>query len=121
MNRLSIQLQQAPPAFAPGDVIEGRAEWTLEQPADAVIVRLFWFTEGKGERDVGIADEVRFDHPPAQYTSEFQFTAPEEPWSYDGSLLSIQWGIEVVCEGNRDSERVILVIAPNRSTVRPAS
>jgi hypothetical protein len=120
MNPLSIQLQHDPPAFAPGDVIEGRAEWTLEQPADAVLVRLFWFTEGKGGRDVGIVDEVRFDHPPATYASEFRFTAPQEPWSYDGTLLSIQWGIEIVCKGRKDTERVLLVIAPNRTAVRPA-
>ena len=45
--------------------------------------------------------------------------APQEPWSYDGTLISIQWGIEILCIDRRDNERVLLVIAPNRTAVRP--
>jgi len=118
MSQLSVRLLNGS-AFQPGEAIQGQVSWSLERSPDWVKVRLFWFTEGKGDRDVGIADDVSFDHPPAQYDSEFHFTAPAEPWSYDGTLLSIQWAIEVVCKGEKDIERTLLVIAPNRTAVTP--
>jgi hypothetical protein len=88
------------PAFRPGEVIQGSIEVT--PPADLncrhLYARLRWHTEGRGDRDEGVAaqedlfqGQLRGGVPHYQ---RFQFTAPGEPWSYSGHYVNLIWEVE---------------------------
>ena len=54
MNLIEVTIQDGYTSFRPGDVVEGTVMWQLDPPPGEVEARLFWFTRGKGTRDVVI-------------------------------------------------------------------
>jgi len=90
--------------YQPGEVMHGDV---LVVPEDnfncrRLIVRLQWHTEGRGNRDKGVADEqVLFRGEMKQgmpYQHSFQFILPNEPWSYAGHYINIVWEVVVVID-----------------------
>jgi hypothetical protein len=113
MSALTIELDQGRRTYRPGEVVSGRARWTLVEPAPArVLVRLFWRTSGRGTEDLEIIEEVRFDAPAARESRPFRFTLPEGPYGFSGKLISVIWGIELVVEPGDASTNVELVVGP---------
>ncbi len=51
---LTLTLNQDPNTIVPGQLIEGTAGWSLPDAPRSALIRLFWYTEGKGTRDVGV-------------------------------------------------------------------
>ena len=98
--------------FSPGEAIEGVASWRLDAPPQSVEVRLFWYTKGKGTRDVGVVQLVSVATPGAAGEERFEIFAPQGPPSFSGRLVSLQWALELVVEPGSLAERVELVIAP---------
>jgi hypothetical protein len=117
MSQLKIATRENQTVFRPGDEISGAAGWQLDQPAKRVEIRLFWHTDGKGTKDVGIADSVRFDNPQPEEARPFKFVAPCHPWSFSGRLVSLLWALEIVVEPGPDSARFDLVISPTGGEV----
>jgi hypothetical protein len=84
----------------PGSPLEGSV--TITPAADLacqnVFIRLRWHTEGRGTRDQKTAAEsslfqgVLPANQPAVFA--FRFTAPVEPWSYQGRHVNIVWELE---------------------------
>ena len=97
-------------AFAPGDTISGRVHWTCDEAPAWLELRLFWYTEGKGTQDVGVAAQERFSDPGTGGERPFSFRAPALPLSCSGRLVSIRWALELV--GGDDVPRVEVVIGP---------
>jgi len=94
-------------AFLPGEVVKGMATVTPEKDVQAkrVAIQLVWYTEGRGDRDMGIIEELpggggllTAGMPISQ---GFQFTLPMEPWSFSGELVNIVWAIRVVIEPDK--------------------
>lgn len=114
MNDLRLETEGDRRAFAPGEVLRGIASWQLESPPKRVEVRLLWFTTGKGTMDVGVVDTVAFDQPAQLDSQIFEFTLPNGPYAFAGSLITLQWAIELVPVGVKvkDPPRVELVVAP---------
>jgi hypothetical protein len=92
------------PVFRPGEVIQGSLQVTPTSDLNCrhLFARLHWQTEGRGDRDQGIAAEedlfqgqLRGGVP---YYQRFHFTAPSEPWSYSGHYVSIVWEVEVTVD-----------------------
>jgi hypothetical protein len=98
-------------AFSPGEAIEGVASWRLDAPPQSVEVRLFWYTKGKGTRDVGVAQVVNPPTTAAAAEVQFKVVAPQAPPSFSGRLISLQWALELVIEPGSLAERVDLTIA----------
>lgn len=98
--------------FRPGETIEGDVSWLLDADAEAIEVRLFWFTSGKGSRDVEIVDSSRTVSPGKNGTLPFRLTAPNGPYSFSGKLITLSWAIELVVEPGGANERLDLVIGP---------
>ena len=112
MSAVRIGTRDERTAFRPGETIEGAIGWELPEPPQTIEVRLFWHTRGKGTEDIEVVDQVRFDQPAAQGAEPFRFTAPDQPYSFSGRLISVLWSLEVVVLRGGPSASVDLVIAP---------
>ncbi len=109
---LTIHTNDGGSWFKPGELIEGRASWHLDGDTDAVEIRLFWHTSGKGSQDVGIVRVLRDDSPDPSGQREFSIRAPEGPYSFSGKLITLSWAIELVALPSGETERLDLRIGP---------
>ena len=109
---LTIHTNDGGTWFKPGELIEGRASWHLDGEADAVEIRLFWYTSGKGSQDVGIVRVLRDDSPGPSGHRDFSIRAPEGPYSFSGKLITLSWAIEMVALPSGETERLDLRIGP---------
>ncbi len=109
----AIKLDQQPPHYAAGENITGELTWS-ELPADCsgLELRLFWYTSGKGDRDLEVVAKTRLKHPGPEGRTRFEFSSPLAPYSFSGKLISLIWGIEAVPLPSGESCLIELVIAP---------
>lgn len=98
--------------FKPGETIKINVEWYLDDEADAVEVRLFWYTEGKGTQDVGLIQTGRIGRPELAGNRSFQMRVPRGPYSFSGRLITLAWAIEAVVLPSGDTERLDLTVGP---------
>ena len=98
--------------FKPGETVEGKVSWHLEDDADAIEIRLFWYTEGKGSQDVEVVDEKRIANPNLHGDRSFRFRVPGEPYSFSGKLITLAWAIELVVLPGGETERMDLLLGP---------
>ncbi len=112
MSTLKIGTYEGRTAFRPGDEVAGKVLWILDKPAKAVELRLFWYTEGKGTRDVEVVDRARFEAPELRGQRDFRFTLPEAPYSFYGRLIWLLWVLELVVLPSEETERLSITVSP---------
>ena len=112
MEVIEIETDGGHDAFAPGEAIAGTVSWQLDAPPDAVEVRLFWYTRGKGTTDVQVVKAQHFAAPGSAGRRTFKFVLPAEPYSFSGKLISLIWALEAVVQPGERSARRELVVAP---------
>jgi len=112
MGKLNIELNDAKNAFAPGEQVEGRIEWSLDANPNALTLSLLWYTSGKGTRDVGVLCTKRIDSPGALGSDRFSFTLPAGPYSFSGKLISLIWALELTCTPGSDTVREEIIVSP---------
>ena len=117
-DQLRLEMLDDRIKFRPGATIEGIAALELERPVRHLHVHLCWHTEGRGTEDAAVVDTVTFDDPKPIDAQIFRFTAPNGPYSYDGSLIAIQWRIEIEAKGVKTTPHVPLVISPTAEKYR---
>ena len=98
--------------FKPGERVDGTASWHLDADAEALELRLFWYTSGKGSQDVGIVRVLRTERPDTSGFREFSIRVPEAPYSFSGKLITLAWGIELVAVPSGETERLDILIGP---------
>lgn len=117
MNSLHIALAGEDQGYRPGDSLESEARWQLDEMPDRLEVRVFWYTEGKGDEDVGVVDSFVLAN--SQSGSErFQFWLPEGPYSFSGKLITLHWGIELIAEPQHEAQLVNFVLSPTGRELR---
>lgn len=94
---ITIQLHRD--RFSPGERLSGHVHWQLEREPREVRIRLFWRTSGRGTEDVAVVAEQVLDRPAGQQGADFAFALPLEPYSFEGQLVALHWGIEVLAGG----------------------
>jgi hypothetical protein len=109
---LTLHTDEGRTWFRPGEVIRGEASWQLEEEAEAVEIRLFWYTSGKGTRDVEVVDSLRTASAGPSGARSFSLRAPDGPYSFSGTLITLAWAIELVVDPGGATERLDLVIGP---------
>jgi hypothetical protein len=123
---IRIETRDGVTAFRPGDEIAGTVRWRLDQPPRSLELRLFWYTQGKGDQDVGVVASLSLAEPglegrserPSEGLSEgsrsFEFRLPAGPYSFSGHLISLLWALEAVAEtaGHTQAERREIVVSP---------
>ena len=130
---------EAPARVLPGELLEGVVRWQLERAPDAAVLRLSWTTAGAGLTDEHVVETVDIAGlPPADPTGavaegpyrgvqasdalapgplkardarRFRLRAPPSPPSFRGSLIRLDWRLEVVA-GRETSATHPLTIAP---------
>lgn len=102
----------------PGEEVSGRVVWSLDTPPEAVEMRLFWHTSGKGTQDVEIVWDLRIDDPATSGERSFSFALPLGPYSFSGSLITLEWALEFVALPSGETERVRLIVAPVPAELR---
>lgn len=107
---LTLQTTDGGMWFKPGDLVEGRASWHLEEEAEAIEVRLFWYTSGKGTQDVEVVRSLSVDQPGTSGHRDFNIRVPEGPYSFSGKLITLAWAIELVALPTGETERLDLRI-----------
>ena len=118
MDRIEVSIHDGRLSFLPGETIEGTVSWFLDATPRSVELRLFWYTNGKGDQDVEIAATFPFEAPGAEDRRSFRLEAPAEPWSFSGKLISLSWALEAVAEPGAKAGRIEILISPTGSEVR---
>ena len=90
--------------FEAGGYLRGSVQVTPVSDLDCrhLFARLVWRTEGRGDRDRGVAAEMDLFqgllHAGSVTHHTFHFTLPQEPWSYAGYYVNIIWELEIVID-----------------------
>lgn len=112
MDKLSIALNEDKTAFAPGETVHGTIPWNLDANPRHLELSLFWYTIGKGTRDVGVVETVRFDEPGTCGSKDFSFTLPDRPYSFSGKLISLIWALELTSSPGSETIRREITLSP---------
>lgn len=120
MNLIEVQIRDGYTAFRPGDVVEGTVRWQLEPGPAEIEARLFWYTLGKGDQDIGIVETIPYGNPVPTDRRQFRFRLPEGPYSFSGKLISLAWAVEVVAHPGDVAGRAEITVSPTGDEIRLA-
>jgi hypothetical protein len=112
MDKLRIILHEEKTVFAPRETIRGVIEWNLDANPRRLDLSLFWYTAGKGTRDIGLVHNVGFNDPGTRGSKDFSFALPDGPFSFSGKLISVIWAIELTCSPGSETARREMVLSP---------
>lgn len=112
MDHLQIHLREDKASYAPCETVEGTIQWNLDGNPRCLELALFWYTAGKGTRDVGVVNSLKFDAPGAFGQQDFAFDLPDGPYSFSGKLISLIWAVELTSSPGGESVRREFVVSP---------
>ena len=123
MTTLNVSLDKDLRWYRPGETISGTISWFGEKEIETAEVNLCWYTQGKGTEDAAI---VRFFSVPSPQRSDsrsFEFTVPNGPYSFSGTLISLRWTLELIVQPSGESQRIDILVSPNAGeiTLEPVS
>lgn len=118
MSLIQVQIRDGYTAFHPGDVVEGTVLWQLEPGPAEIEARLFWYTTGKGDQDIGIVETLPFANPGPTDRRQFRFHLPAGPYSFSGKLISLEWAVEVVAQPGDVAGRAEFTLSPTGDEIR---
>ena len=99
---ISIQLFGHKPAYPPGSLL--RCDYQIDaveaHAIQAVEASVIWYTDGKGDEDMGVhyfERRVPADAPEndLRQLRSFAVDLPNTPFSYEGEILQIRWCVRV--------------------------
>ncbi len=95
---ISLQILNPQSYFAPGDVLRCESQVDAVDPDDVLAVEssILWYTEGKGDEDLGVHYFERrvpgdADDGDLCRLHRFQAALPNSPLSYNGLIVKIRW------------------------------
>jgi hypothetical protein len=109
---LQILTDEGATSFMPGGSITGEVRWSTADDAEALELRLFWYTSGRGTDDVGVVAAQPIDNPGSSGSRRFAFKVPEGPYSFSGKLITLAWALELVQLPNQATTRLDLLVSP---------
>lgn len=112
MNELSVELDEGRTVYRPGDAVRGTAMWKLDEPPDAIEIRLGWYTEGKGTTDAAIVHTLHEERPGRSGSNPFEFELPPGPYSFSGSLITLVWTVELAIEPDGEHASATIIVSP---------
>jgi hypothetical protein len=94
---VSLQFDRADRRYEPGDWIAARyrIEGLGDEPIEAVEHSVLWYTEGKGEEDMGVHFFERATDGKTATDGDgavsFRTRLPASPLSYEGVIVKVRW------------------------------
>ena len=98
---ISIKLHNASRQYQAGSILSGESQIDAVDPTEleAVETSVLWYTEGKGDEDLGVHHFERVTAEAAGATlhelRQFSTKLPNSPRSYEGVLVKIRWCVRV--------------------------
>ena len=97
---VTVQFDRADRRYGPGDPLTARhrIEGLGDDRIQAVEHSVLWYTEGKGEEDLGVHFFERVEDRPAAEgdgTMAFQTKLPASPLSYEGVIVKVRWCVRI--------------------------
>lgn len=111
-EKLKIIIDDDKRNFFPGETISGEVKWSFPECPDSVELRLFWYTQGKGDGDIGIVETVGFAPLSPAESHKFRIILPDSPYSFSGRLISLCWALELVSKSPASTAREEIVLSP---------
>ncbi|HBL29737.1 MAG TPA: hypothetical protein DD490_23115 [Acidobacteria bacterium] len=119
---LRVETNDGSTSFRPGDLVEGTVRWQGAEPPEGVELRLFWYTEGRGDQDLEVVETIPFANPGAHDRRSFRLRLPEGPYSFSGKLITLAWALEAVAQPGDRAGNLPLVVSPTgRELLLPAA
>ena len=112
MEFLRIELENREMRIKPLSTLEGHVEWALEKAPEKIELRLLWFTEGRGSRDIGVVSRRSFENQPEMGRQSFSIKTPEGPYSFEGRLITLRWILEAAVDPGDMVTREDLLFGP---------
>jgi hypothetical protein len=105
-----VALDREPAAYQPEEAIAGgfRLPPDVAREAEAVELSVLWYTEGKGDEDLGthFFERIEEERELAALDGPRRFSArlPDGPLSYDGVIVKVCWcvRVRVFCRGGEE-------------------
>lgn len=101
-EEVTVRFHRDPPDYGPGEELSGWFAWRGEAApeAEAIEWSVLWFTEGKGDEDLGVHHFRRLgpegqSPPPSGREHPFAIRLPRSPLSYDGLIVKVCWVVRV--------------------------
>lgn len=94
-----IHVQTDQSQLAVGEQVRALVSWQHEGAPVDLKVQLRWYTEGRGDTNAGIVDEIVYaaTQGPIPPQVEATFTIPTTgPVTYDGHLIRVRWHVRAV-------------------------
>ncbi|MBP7633626.1 hypothetical protein KBA41_05625 [Candidatus Ozemobacteraceae bacterium] len=117
MPEPTMHLEIPGTGLKPGEELRGRAVWNLAAAPQKLEIRLFWYTRGRGTRDVGVVECQTIARPGITGEEAFTFHLPDGPYSFSGKLISVIWAVELVADEETVGERAEFILAPDRREI----
>ncbi len=114
-STIDIEITDKQTSFLPGQTISGNVRWLCSDPPKKASLQLIWYTEGKGDEDVGLADKIKFENLYASDEKPFEFQLPIGPYSFSGRLISLTWALEL--QVDKEVIRKEIVLSPNGNEI----
>ncbi len=118
MNQVEIKLDFDVRNYRPGAKIRGQVVYQLDQPLDRLELSLFWATSGKGTVDTEVVRHARLAASGTSGSVPFSLTAPDEPISFSGNLITLSWSLEALAEPGALVDHQDIVIGPGAEELR---
>jgi len=112
MASVSIQLNESKTHFCPRETAIGRVSWSCETTPKSAAICLRWRARGGGVEDSDIVQTIPLPNPQAIESRPFSIVLPAAPYSFSGSLVSLDWWLEIVVQPGEERERVGIILAP---------
>lgn len=98
-------------SFLPQQSVKGTVTWHLDKAPKDIVVRLFWYTQGRGTEDLDVVDQMSAEAS-TQGQMSFNLTLPQGPYTFSGKLISVIWAVECVVKPTNECAREELVFSP---------
>jgi hypothetical protein len=100
---ISIKIEHRQTPHAPTELLEGEYQIDAVEPQEvrAVELSVLWYTEGKGDEDLGVhhferrSSEDGEEHANLTELRKFSVSLPASPLSYEGVLVKLRWRVRV--------------------------
>ena len=108
---IALRIHSPNCVFHPGETLDCEFQIDAVAPGDilAVEASVHWYTEGKGDEDLGVHYFERYMPSDAvdgdlRQLHRFQTPLPNSPLSYNGSIVKIRWRVRVRVYWGRGQE-----------------